>query len=179
VLVAALHPDRLTATERMTLTGLIVLIHALLGILFIGGLVGRWIVLGLAERASELPAMRTLTAAAAPFERIVVVGSTLVLAFGIAAAWLQGRNLLGPLTGGSVDWLFVSLVLFVSNVPLVPLIFLPRGRVFDAAIQEAQRQGQVTPALTAAWRDPVVRAAHVYELGTTTVVLVLMLSKPF
>ena len=163
----------------MSLAGPVVLAHALLGIAFIGGLVGRWIVLGLAERATELPAMRTLTTAAAPFERIVVVGSTLVLALGIAAAWLQGRNLLGPLTGGSVDWLFVSLVLFVSNVPLVPLVFLPRGRVFDAAMEDAERERQVTPALTAAWRDPVVRAAHVYELGTTTIILVLMLTKPF
>jgi len=35
------------------------------------------------------------------------------------------------------------------------------------------------PDLHAAWRDPVVRAAHVYELGAITVVLVLMLAKPF
>jgi hypothetical protein len=30
-----------------------------------------------------------------------------------------------------------------------------------------------------AWRDPVVRAAHVYELGAVTVVFLLMVSKPF
>jgi hypothetical protein len=43
----------------------------------------------------------------------------------------------------------------------------------------ADEQGRVTPELRAAWGDPVVRAAHVYELGVVTVVLILMLSKPF
>ena len=40
-------------------------------------------------------------------------------------------------------------------------------------------RGEVTPELHAAWADPVVRAAHLYELGAVTVVLVLMLAKPF
>ena len=163
----------------MTATDIVVLVHALIGVLFIAGLVGRWIVLGLAERATELPAMKTLTAAAGPFERIVIVGSTLVLLVGILAAFMEGRSILGPLTGGSVDWLFVSLLLFVSIIPLVPFVFLPRGRVFEAALADAEAQGQVTPGLRAVWGDPVVRVAHLYELGAVTVVLILMLSKPF
>jgi hypothetical protein len=163
----------------VSLAGPVVLAHALIGILFVVGLVGRWIVLGMAERSSELRTMRTLSTAAAPFERIVIVSSTLVLVFGLAAAWLQGRNVLGPITGGSVDWLFVALVLYVSNVPLVPLVFLPRGKVFAAALRDAEAEDRITPALAAAWRDPVVRGAHWYELGSTTIVLVLMLTKPF
>lgn len=163
----------------MSLAGLVVLVHALIGILFVVGLVGRWIILGMAERATELRAMRTLTTAAAPFERIVIVGSFLVLVFGLAAAWLQGRSVLGPITGGSVDWLFVALLLYLSNLPLVPLVFLPKGKVFDAAMQEAEATDSVTAGLTAAWSDPVVRGAHVYELGSTTIVLILMLAKPF
>ena len=163
----------------MTLTNVVVLVHALIGILFIAGLVGRWIVLGLAERATELPAMKTLTAAAGPFERIVIVGSMLVFLAGILAAFMEGRSILGPLTGGGVDWLFVSVLLFLSILPLVPLVFLPRGRVFEAALADAEGKGQVTPELRTAWRDPVVRAAHLYELGAVTVVLVLMLNKPF
>jgi hypothetical protein len=163
----------------VTLTDVVVLVHALIGILFIAGLVGRWIVLGLAERATELPAMKTLTAAAGPFERIVIVGSMLVFLAGILAAFMEGRSILGPLTGGGVDWLFVSVLLFLSILPLVPLVFLPRGRVFEAALADAEGMGQVTPELRTAWRDPVVRAAHLYELGAVTVVLVLMLNKPF
>jgi hypothetical protein len=163
----------------MTGTDVVVLVHALIAILFVAGLTGRWIVLGAAERTTELPAMRTLTAAAGPFERIVIVGSMLVFVFGLAAAFLEGRSVLGPLTGGTVDWLFVSLLLFLSILPLVPLVFLPRGRIFEAAMGDAERVGRVTPELQAAWRDPVVRAAHLYELGAVTVILVLMLAKPF
>jgi hypothetical protein len=163
----------------VTGTEVVVLAHALIGISFVAGLIGRWLVLGAAERATDLPAMRTLTAAAAPFERIVIVGSLLVFAFGLAAAYLEGRSVLGPLTGGSVDWLFVSLILFLSILPLVPLVFLPRGRVFEAAMAEAEAAGRVTPELETAWRDPVARVAHVYELGAVTLILVLMLSKPF
>jgi hypothetical protein len=163
----------------VTAASVVVVVHALFGVLFVAGLVGRWIVLGQAERTTELPAMRTLTAAAGPFERIVIVAPTFVLLFGVVAAFMQGRSVLGPLTGGSVDWLFVSLVLFLSPLPLVPLVFLPKGRILEAALAEAEDAGHVTPALTAAWRDPLVRAAHVYELGAVTVVLILMLSKPF
>jgi hypothetical protein len=163
----------------MTATDVVVLVHALVAVLFMAGLIGRWIVLGAAERATELSAMKALTAAAGPFERIVIVGSMPVLLFGVVAAFMKGRSILGPLSGGSIDWLFVSLLLYLSLIPLVPLVFLPRGRVFEAALARAEGEGAVTADLRAAWRDPVVRAAHVYELGAVTVVLVLMLSKPF
>ena len=158
---------------------LLVAAHAVVGALFLGGLVGRWIVLGLAERADTMASMQTLTRAARPFERIVIWGSILVLLLGVAAAVAQGRAVLGPLQGAPVDWLFVSLVLYLSVLPLVPLVFLPRGRVFDAAMEDAVTRGEVTGGLVRAWRDPIVRAAHVYELGAVTVVFLLMVSKPF
>jgi hypothetical protein len=37
----------------------------------------------------------------------------------------------------------------------------------------------VTPELTAAFRDPIVFAAHAYELVVILVVFVLMITKPF
>jgi hypothetical protein len=159
--------------------GLLVVAHALLGILFFGALVGRWIVLGLAERAQTLAAMRTLTRAAAPFERIVIVGGTVVVVLGVVTAIVQGRPILGPLQGAPIDWLFSSVVLLLTAAPLPPLVFLPRGRVFEAALEEATLRDTVTPELARAWRDPVVRAAHVYELAVVAVVLGLMLVKPF
>jgi hypothetical protein len=163
----------------LSITSVVILAHALVGIVFVVGLLGRWIVLGLAAGADDLPTMRTLTAAAGPFERIVIVGSTVVLVLGIAAAFVAGRSVLGPFTGGHVDWLFVSVLLFLSNIPLVPLVFIPRGRIFGAVLADAERAGTVTPELRAAWADPVTRAAHVYELATVTIVLCLMLTKPF
>ena len=161
------------------MSGLVVFGHAFLGIVFFGGLFGRGIVLALAERAETLSAMRTLTAAAGPFERIVIVIGAIAGLLGVVAALVTGRPLLGPLQGGTIDWVFVSVVLVITTFPLPPLVFIPRGRVFEAALEEATAQGTVTPALHAAWRDPVTRAAHVYELAITTIVLVLMLTKPF
>jgi hypothetical protein len=159
--------------------GLIRISHAVLGVLFVGGLVGRWIVLGLAERAESLAAMRTLTRAAAPFERIVITGGSIAIVLGVATAIAQGRPFLGPLQGGSVDWLFVSVVLLLTAAPLPWLVFLPRGRTFEEALAEAASRNEVTAPLRAAWRDPVVRAAHLYELAVVSVVLVLMIAKPF
>ena len=159
--------------------GLLVAVHALTGAVFLGALLGRWIVLGLAERADTLASMQILTSAARPFERLVIWTSVLVLVFGIAAGIAQGRAILGPLQGAPVDWLFVSLLLFLSVLPLVRLVFLPRGRVFDVAMEDAVTRGELTGELAVAWRDPVVRAAHVYELAVVTLIFVLMVTKPF
>lgn len=154
-------------------------VHALLGVLFIAGLIGRWITLGAAARASAVRDLRTLLDLSSRFERIVIVTSSLVLVFGVATAIAQGRPFLGPLQNAPIDWLFVSLLLYLSAIPLVPLVFLPRGRVFAAALEDATAQDAVTEPLRGAFADPTVRAAHVYELAITLTVLVLMISKPF
>lgn len=161
------------------LTGALVATHALLGAVFLGGLIGRWIVLGMAERADTLARMQTLTRAAQPFERIVIVGSQAVVVLGIISAIAQGRPFLGPIQGAPIDWLFVSVVLVFTVPVIVPLVFLPRGRVFAAAMADATARDEVTSELVTAWRDPVVRAAHVYELVIISLVFVLMVAKPF
>ncbi len=165
--------------DLATLQGLLAVLHALSGIGLIVGLFGRWMVLAAAERAETPAQMRLLTRVAAPFETLVIAGSLVVFVLGVLTAYTEGLPLLGPLVGAPVTWLFVSLVLYLSILPLVPLVFLPRGRVFETALEDAEAAGVVTAALRAAWSDPVVRAAHVYELGAVTVVLVLMLAKPF
>ncbi len=162
-----------------TLSGGLALVHALIGVAFVAGLVGRWIVLAAAERASTLPEIKALTMAAALFDRLVQVSSLLVFLLGLITALIEHRPLLGPLQGGPVDWLFVALLLYLSILPLVPLVFLPRGRTFEIAFRDAEVRGEVTRALRNAFRDPVVRAAHVYELGAVTVILGLMFAKPF
>lgn len=158
---------------------LLKLIHALVGVLLVAGLVGRWITLGYAARMTDVVALRQVLAVSARFERIVISTSIAVLLLGLVTAWAQGRPVLGPIQGAPIDWLFVSLVLFLSVLPLVPLVFLPRGRVFDAALKEATTHGAVTDRLRVAFRDRVVLAAHAYELGAIVVVLILMIAKPF
>lgn len=159
--------------------GLLIAAHALAGAVLLGGLIGRWTVLALAQRAESLSAMVTLTNAARPFERIVIMVPNLVVILGIIIVIAQGRPFLGPLQGAPVDWLFVSILLVFSVPVLVPIVFLPKGRVFEAALKEASARGEVTPELRTAWRDPVTRAARYYEVGVVSLVFVLMVTKPF
>ena len=139
---------------------LVIAVHALAGAVLLGALIGRWIVLGLAQRAETLEAMVTLTRAAKPFERVVIMIPNVVVVLGIILVVAQGRPFLGPFQGAPVDWLFVSIILVFSVPVLVPTVFIPRGRVFEAALEEAKARGEVTPELRAAWRDPVTRAAQ-------------------
>ena len=157
-------------------------VHALTGILLVAGLLGRWVALTQATqaaRAAELSAVRALLRASSVFERVVIPSSMAVLALGLLTAWSYGYPLLGSLQGGRDNWLPVSLLLYLSTFPLVPLVFVPKGRLFGAALEEALTLDRATPALVAAFDDPLVRAAHVYELAALVVVLVLMLSRPF
>jgi hypothetical protein len=158
---------------------LLKLAHALLGVWFVGALAGRWVALGAAARATDIKALRGMLTVSGRFERQVMIVPFFVLILGIATAVAQGRPFLGPLQGAPVDWLFASLIVFLSPLPLIPLVFLPRGKAFEAALLDAEAQGAVTDRLRSAFRDPVVFAAHVYELGATVVVLILMIAKPF
>jgi uncharacterized membrane protein len=76
-------------------------------------------------------------------------------------------------------WVTVSLVLFATTIPLVPLVFLKRGKVFGEAFGAAVREGRMTPELTAALNDRAVTAARWYEKAVVAVVIVLMVTKPF
>jgi hypothetical protein len=156
------------------------LVHVLVGIWFISGLLGRWIVLSRAAAATEVETAFELSETAGQFERLMMIpGSMLVLALGLVTAWLQGQPVLGFLQGASTNWLLASLVLFVASIPLIPLVFLPRGQRFALALEDARARGAVTPELTAAFHDRVVFAAHVYELLMVLAIVVLMVTKPF
>jgi len=90
-------------------------------------------------------------------------------------------------------WVVPELLLDEPDVPLVierfardylplvivPLIFLPRGKKFDVVLKDALAKGQMTPELRAHLDDPVVRAAHTYELVSMAVIVYLMVMKPF
>ena len=111
---------------------------------------------------------------------MVVGGSIAVLVFGLTTAWLQSLPILGSLQGGAVNWILVSLALFVlMQVALVPTIFIPSGRVFGAAWEAAKALGRRTAELQAAFENPTVRTGHVVEFITMFVVLALMVFNPF
>ena len=159
----------------VSLASFVVLLHVATAFLFVGGLIGRGIVLNRARRSTDLDEINTLLPIADRFEKIVVPGSAAVLAFGLLAMWAQDR----PLFTDGAYWLLVSLALYLSLLPLVPLIFLPRGRVFEAALTDARHRGSVTPELTTAFHDPWVTFARTYELVVVAIVMSLMVLKPF
>jgi hypothetical protein len=151
------------------------LLHVAIAIVFISGLIGRWILLRRAAAATDPEGAYQLANAAGPFEQIVIRGGPLILAAGLLTAWAQGYPWLGLTTG----WMLASVILLLSPLPFVPLVFLPRGKVFEAELETARAKGVITPGLQAAFADPMVALARRWELTAVALVVVLMVLKPF
>jgi hypothetical protein len=98
----------------------------------------------------------------------------LVLPAGLATAWAQGYEWLGLTT----LWMGASVVLYIAASLLVPTVFLPRGRVFEAGLSDARARGVVTSELRAAFADPAVRSARTFEVVGVAVIVALMVLKP-
>jgi len=157
------------------IAGLLKLAHVALAMAFAAGIVGRIVVLSRAARSDDVERAAELTELAGPFERTVIFSSMAVLPAGLATAWAQGYDWLGLTTG----WMLASVAIYAALVALVPTIFVPRGRIFEAALAEARRDGAVTPALRTAFSDPAVRFARNAEVVGLAVIVALMVLKPF
>ena len=158
------------------LAQLLQLVHVLVAMLFVGGLVGRTVVSWRGERSNDIDVAAEYVAAAGTFDRYLVQPMWfVVLLSGLVTMWAQGRPLIGPASW----WLVLSLALVATMIPVIVLVFIPRGRGFEATLQEAQRQGVVTPELRSAFADPMVRVAHVYEAFVVVIIIALMVTKPF
>ncbi len=163
---------------HLSTTSLLVLAHVLTAVGLVCGIVGRTIVIAAAARSREIHTTQALMAVVGQFERrLVMPGSFLVLATGLVVAWVQGQPLLGVLEGSGANWLLISLLLYLSSVPLVALVFIPRGQVFEAALEDAVARQVVTPALDAAFADRGVALARTAELTAVLIVLALMVTK--
>lgn len=151
----------------------VVLLHVLTAFAFVAGLVGRDVAIAQARRSNDLASITTLLVVANRFDSIVKVGSIAVLVFGVIAM------VVGDLSLADNGWLVASIALFVAVGLLVPTVFLPRGKVFERALADARRRGDVTPELTAAFRDRAVSLARNAELVIVVVIIGLMVLKPF
>src|SRR5215207_3312421 len=155
-------------------------LHVATALMFIGGLIGRTLIMWHASKTDDVKMVREAVRLAGYFERwLVIPGSFAVLGFGLITAWVQHWNVLGSLQGSPSNWLLVSTVLYLTMIPLIKFVFLPRGKVFAQALEDAEVQGIVTPRLTDAFHDQAVRFAHHYEWATTVVITLLMVMKPF
>ena len=154
---------------------LLKLAHVLAAFAFVAGLGGRWVLLTRAARSDAVERAHLLSEAAQPFERAVQVSSMALVPLGVATAWAQGYPWLGLTTG----WMLLSVLLIVPAIALVPTVFVPRGRIFEAAMVAAREAGHVTPALRAAWNDRAVTTARRYEIASVALIVALMVVKPF
>jgi len=150
-----------------------VLLHVLTAFAFVAGLVGRDVAIAQARRSNDLASITTLLVVANRFDSIVKVGSITVLVFGVVAM------VVGDLSLADNGWLVASIALFAAVGLLVPTVFLPRGKVFERALADARRRGDVTSELTAAFRDRAVSLARNAELVIVVVIIGLMVLKPF
>ncbi|HYG72195.1 MAG TPA: DUF2269 family protein [Actinomycetota bacterium] len=152
------------------------LLHVLVAFWFVAGLIGRAVTLAQVRRESELGRIGSLMRVADRFEKLMVIpGSIAVLLLGLATMVAQDRSLLGE----GNRWLLVSLILYVALAALVPTVFLPRGKRYEAALEHARASGTVTPALSEALSDPIVAFARRVELAVVAAIIVLMVTKPF
>lgn len=164
----------------MNLPTILKLLHVFAAFWLITGIIGRYVINKKASESKDMQVVCALMPASGVFEQAMVLpGSFAVLAAGLVTAWAQGWPILGFLQGGSSNWVLASLVLFLTIIPLIRFVFVPRGKMFEAAFNDAAAKGQVTPELSAAFRDPLVRAAHIYEFGAIVVIVALMVLKPF
>ena len=157
------------------LASLLKLAHVALAMILVAGAVGRLLVLRRARAEARIERVVELTELAHPFDRMVVLSSMAILPAGLLTAWAQGYEWLGLTTG----WMLVSTVIYLAATALVPTIFVPRGRAFEAALREALTAGQVTPELRTAFGDPAVAFARTAELVGVALIVALMVLKPF
>ena len=154
----------------------VVLAHVAVSFWFVAGMLGRNVTMAKARSATDIGTHVVLVDLSGRFERLMVIpGSFGVLVLGLLAAWAEGQ----PLAGTDDWWLLTSLILFVALGVLVPTVFLPHGKVFEAALEDAKQRGEVTAELRTALRDPAVRHARVAELVVVAVIVTLMVTKPF
>lgn len=157
-----------------------ILLHIVSAFIFVGGLIGREVTLAYARRQEHIEIFVQMIALSRWFDlKIVSPGSHAILLFGLGAAWLRGWPILGALQGSSINWVFVSLLLYLTTVPLVFLVLIPRGKLFRQRLAEAELQGRFTSELRTAMDDQVVRAAHLYEGAIVAFIIYLMVMKPF
>ena len=155
-------------------------LHVASAMWFIGGILARQIVRAYAKRTDDVRRFAVLSEAAGRIENTMVIpGNMTVIVFGVILGLIIKAPILGFLQGADRNWLLVSNIILLLGFLSVPFIFLPRGKLFRAALDDALAKGQMTPELRAHLEDPVVRLAHGYELVSIVVIVFLMVFKPF
>jgi uncharacterized membrane protein len=155
-------------------------LHLISAVVFLGGIFARQLVRTLAKQTDNVHVLATLSCAAGHIEKCTTIpGHSAVILFGILLALQMQAPIFGFLQGAAQNWLLASNLLLAIGFWPVLLVFLPRGKKFDAALQQAVAEGHITPALRAALDDKLIRALHIGETGGVGLTMCLMVLKPF
>lgn len=155
-------------------------IHILSSIVFVGGILARQAVRMQGKKSTDIHTLAVYFLAAGKIESFMVIpGNMLVIIFGVILAIIVHAPIFGFLQGSSQNWLLVTNILLILGGLNVPLIFLPRGKIFDGLMAEALAKGEVTPELKAHLDDKAVKAAHIFEIVSLIIIVILMVFKPF
>jgi hypothetical protein len=156
---------------------LLKLAHILCVIALLSGVIGRGLVRRRIPMITSIQVLQEIMALVGRFDQLLVIrGSLLTLVTGLLVGWAGGWP---PLVSGHPTWISLSVLLFLSQLPFVFLVFIPRGKQFGKVFQVALAEQQITPELRAALADRAVRAATIYESVTFGLILGLMVLKPF
>ena len=162
------------------LAGIAVVVHVLLVFWLVAGIVGRDVCAQQARAATELAALRQIVAVGSRFEMAMVRPATgAVLIAGLIAAWARGWPILGFLQGSAINWVLASLLIYLTIIPVIVFVFLPRGKIYHQALENAIAAGTITPELRKALHDPWVAAARRYELVMIATLTFFMVTRPF
>ena len=155
-------------------------LHIVSAIVFIGGIFARQLIRAFANKTDDVRVFAILSQVAGRIENFMVIpGNLAVILFGVLLALQTDAPILGFLQGASQNWLLVSNLLLGFGFLTVPLVFVPRGKQFDLALQNALAEGRMTLALRAAVDDKVIRVLHVVEIVLVVLIMGLMVFKPF
>jgi hypothetical protein len=164
----------------MSLIIIMKLLHVLAAFGLVTGVIGRNVTFARAAKAANIDTVHALLQASEFFERRMVIPvASAVLLFGLATAWLQKWPILGFIQGGTTNWVLVSLILFMLPLLAVAGYLAPRRKQRAKAAEEALAQGKITPELTAALNDKLVRTFRTVELTGLGIIIILMVAKPF
>lgn len=155
-------------------------VHVLAVTITIGGMFARQSVRGIAKKSDDIKTVKLLTDVAIRIDRAMVIPwSNLIFLAGIVLAIMQKWPIFGFLQGASQNWLFVSNILLIIMIVLIPTVFIPHNKKVESLLQTALTESRITPELSAALNDKTNNLAHHAEEITVVVITALMVLKPF
>jgi hypothetical protein len=155
-------------------------LHVFSSIVFIGGIFARQAVRSQGKKMTTVRKLEAYFSAAGQIEKLMVIpGNMAVIVFGVILAIIIKAPIFGFLQGASQNWLLVTNLMLIGAGLMVPLIFLPRGKIYERLMKEALARDEITAELRSHLDDPIVTRAHFLEIFLLVVVVILMVFKPF